>query len=478
MLAHSVPFNPREPAEALSELPLKPGVFALFAADPHAEPYLSRTTNLRRRISRFLDARPAAPGVNSRRLQLAERVVRIEYTAAGSDLESTLVLYSASLQAFGERARKRLRLAPPAFIRFAAHNPYPRAYVTNKLAKGAADHLYGPFPSRLAAERYLDEALNLFLLRRCTFELHPDPAFPGCVYSEMKMCLAPCFKGCTDERYAEEAARVQAFLATRGSSLLDALAVERAAASDAMEFEKAAAVHARVQKVQAVAALAAEVVRPLAHLRATLVMPAAEPFHVALFSLQSGLISGPALYSVAGMRHPNEQSGSSSLYAHPFALEPVPLIEAVPLSEAVRVQEGLSSLNGISSSEGLPGSEVQPTRDQPAGDGWVMAERRPVSEAASTKRASSARRGILEARLDEAFATLAAPRPPDSQQTTADHLCMFKRWYYRPAAQRTGEIIFHDQAAVPPTKAILRSISRVFRGASAPIQGAVVPLIS
>ncbi len=90
-------------------------------------------------------------------------------------------------------------------------NAYPRIYVTNKVTKSAFDDLFGPFPSRASAEKFSDEMLNLFELRRCHEDLNPDPAFPGCIYSEMKMCLAPCFKGCTDERYAKEAADVHAF---------------------------------------------------------------------------------------------------------------------------------------------------------------------------------------------------------------------------------------------------------------------------
>ena len=167
--------------------------------------------------------------------------------------------------------------------------------------------------------------LNLFLLRRCIEELNPDPAFPGCVYSEMKMCLAPCFKGCSDERYQQESAEVFAFLSTRGGSMLSKLEGERNAASEAMEFERAAAIHQRMQKVQSVAHLASEAVRPLAQLTGILVQPSAEPGHVALFALRRGVWSGPALYSIVGMRLANERSGSSSLFAHPVALEPVPL---------------------------------------------------------------------------------------------------------------------------------------------------------
>lgn len=448
MLAQSIAFDYRDPAPALGGLPYKAGVFALFAADPKAEPYLSRTTDLRRRISRFLDARPD----QTRRLKLAEKVVRIEFTATGSDFESALVLYTASFEAFGERARKRLRLAPASFIRFAGQNPYPRAYVTTKLARGSADHLYGPFPSRVAAEKYLDEALNLFLLRRCTFELHPDPAFPGCVYSEMKMCLAPCYKGCTDERYTKEAAQVQAFFATRGADLLEALAQARDAASTAMEFETAAAIHARVKKVEGVAALAAEVIRPLSQLRATLVMPSAEPFHVALFSLEGGSISGPALYSVAGIRHPNEHSGSSSLFAHPLALQPVPLVEAVPPGERKEAPEEHSP----GSAEHAPAASTLP---------FVGGVER--ASVALNRGDAAESRGLLESRLEQAFAKLEAVTPlAPTQQTISDQLCIFKRWYYRPAAHRIGEIVFHKPASAPPVKPILRAISRVFRGAS------------
>jgi excinuclease ABC subunit C len=58
----------------------------------------------------------------------------------------------------------------------------------------------------------MNDALDFFKMRRCVEDLHPDPKFPGCVYSEMKMCLAPCFRGCTDDEYRTEVVRVEDFL--------------------------------------------------------------------------------------------------------------------------------------------------------------------------------------------------------------------------------------------------------------------------
>ena len=276
MFPEQIPFDKARPA--WGEIPAAAGVFALFGEDERAEPYISRTPNLRRRIRRLLEARPD----QSKRLQLAGRVARIEYALTGSDFEALLRLCEASWTAFGDRARKRLHLKSPSLLRMTVENAYPRVYVTNRVTKVGMEDLYGPFPSRIAAERINENMLDLFKLRRCVEELAPDPAFPGCVYSEMKKCLAPCFKGCSDERYGEEAAAVRAFLQTRGASLVEAIEKERDSASELMEFEKAAELHARLTKAQAVAAEAPEVVRALAHLDGVVVQAAADAEHVCL----------------------------------------------------------------------------------------------------------------------------------------------------------------------------------------------------
>ncbi len=418
MFPNQIAFDQARPA--WESIPTAAGVFALFAEDAHAEPgapgeparrgvepYISRTPNLRRRIRRLLDARPD----QTKRLQLAGRVSRIEFARTGSDFESWLRLYDATRTAFGDRVRKRLHLRTPFLLRMTVENAYPRVYVTNHVTKSAMDDLYGPLPSRAAAEHFLEDMLDLFKLRRCVDNLSPDPAFPGCVYSEMKKCLAPCYQGCSDERYGEEAAAVRAFLHTRGTSLAEALGRERQAASELLEFEKAAELHARLAKAEAVAAEAPEAMRPLSQLNGVVVQAAAESETVALFSLRQGALRGPALFSVAGMRHANEAAGSTSLYAQPVAAP-----EAVPLDA-------------------------------------------PVVTLAS--------RDELEARLDRALAELAPPPlrrrfGPPALGPTADYLGLFSRWYYRPQAKRSGEIIFAGDDGSVPAKAVLRAISRVW----------------
>ena len=418
-LRTSIVFDPTNPLSSLSSLPPSPGVFALYGAqrpgEPASEPYLSKTPNLRRRLMRFLrDGESGGLPPQTRRLQLAHMVRRIDYTITGSEFESLLCLYDASLEAFGNRGRRRLRLRPPTFLRMSLDNPYPRVYPTSRIGKSAAKALFGPFPSRAAAERYAEEMLNLFLLRRCTDNLNPDPGFPGCPYSEMKMCLAPCFKGCTDERYAQESAEVLAFLVSRGASLLAKLEAERNLASEALEFERAASLHQRMQKVQAVTHLASEAVRPLADLSGIIIQPAAEPGDVALFRLRSGFLHGPALYSTTGIRLANERSGSTSLFVQPFAFEAVPL-------------------------------EISPA---------------PHDNTPSGKNIPA--KGILESRLDEALAQMERSSSRSaSSQVLSDHLALFTRWFYRPTTRRVGEIIFAESDGALPHKKLLGAISRV-----------------
>jgi excinuclease UvrABC nuclease subunit len=407
MLVHSIAFDPTNSAVALAQVPAQAGVFALFSADERAEPYLSRTPNLKRRLTRFLDARPS----QSKRLRLTEKIARIEYTLTGSDFESALCLYSASMQAFGDATRKRMHLRPPYFLRMTSDNPYPRLYVTNKITKSAVDDLFGPFPSRASAEKFSDEMLNLFELRRCHEDFNPDPAFPGCIYSEMKMCLAPCFKGCSDERYAQEAASVHAFLETHGASLTEKITAERDAASSNLEFEKAAQTHAKLQKVQAAAALMPPAVHQLSKLTALILQPSAEAETVNCFLLTRGVILGPIHYTVQGMRLHNEQSGSTSLYVHPTTVEAVPL-----------AAEGTATAVQIVS------------------------------------------RNVLEERLQLVLADLTSPaaKSKPNTQTISDHICLFSRWFYRTQTQRIGEVFFAESVNSLPARQILRGISRVY----------------
>jgi excinuclease UvrABC nuclease subunit len=157
---------------------------------------------------------------------------------------------------------------------------------------------YGPFVSRAAAEKFSSDAQDFFKMRRCVDDLHPDPSFPGCVYSEMKMCLAPCFKGCTDSEYHAEVGRVQTFLDTRGDSLERELTGKRERASAELAFEDAAAIHLKLEKLKPLVSQLPEIVHRIDQLQAIIVQPAATAGTVALFLFGRGILQGPLSFAI------------------------------------------------------------------------------------------------------------------------------------------------------------------------------------
>jgi excinuclease ABC subunit C len=305
LLKHSISFSPGHAADFFAQFAAAPAVFALRGADESAEPYVSKTANLRRRLQRLL----APPESQSKRLNLRERVVKIEYSLTGSDFESVLLLYHTLRREFPETYQKRLRLRSTPVVRFNLENEYPRAYVTTRIGKLSGPSLYyGPFRSRAVAEKFLNDSLDLFKMRRCTFDLNPDPSFPGCVYSEMKMCLAPCFKGCTDQEYKDEVARVQEFFDTSGESLLRSLEAERERLSAGLDFEGAAAQHSKVAKVKGILSLCDDICGRLDRLDAVMIQPSPEANSVVLFRFHDGELLGPAQLAMEG----DEQQGDDA----------------------------------------------------------------------------------------------------------------------------------------------------------------------
>jgi hypothetical protein len=326
-----IEFAPEHDEEFFAALPASPAVFVLRAKLAGAEPYVSKTANLRRRLQRLLGA------AEGRRLSLRERVRSVEFCPVGGDFEAGFALYCLLRREFPEKYTERLHLRPAALIHLHKENAYPRLTVTSRIRslRGAGAY-FGPFATRAEAEQYANDSLDFFLLRRCTEELAPDPKFPGCVYSEMKMCLAPCFKGCTDERYAEEASRVERYLESGGHSLVVEIGRARDEASERLEFEAAAAAHARLEKLKSVQSRIAEIVHRIDQLNGLLLQPSHLPGHIALFRVAGGMLHGPIAFDVSARGLKPE---SKLPEGEPPAAKPHPAPAAHVQSMEARIKE-------------------------------------------------------------------------------------------------------------------------------------------
>lgn len=332
MLTERLEFAPERDAEVFAAVPAAPAVFLLRGADARADPYVTKTANLRRRLQRLLG--PIED--RTKKLNLRDRVRVIEYARTGSDFESGFLLYSILRNTFPKTYQARLRFRFAPLVKLHLENEYPRASVTTRLGRlGGRSLYYGPFVSRLAAEKFMNDSLDFFKMRRCVDDLHPDPQFPGCIYSEMKMCLAPCFKGCSDEDYTLEVDRVQAYFDSAGDSLTRELSAEREAASGKLAFEDAAAIHARVEKLKPILAQLPEIVQRLDRLFALMIQPSHIAGSVAFFRIGSGMISGPIPFGIQSAEHAKSQSMESRVQAS---------LDSFPSAQSTRSLETMEHL--------------------------------------------------------------------------------------------------------------------------------------
>jgi excinuclease ABC subunit C len=308
VLTERLDFVAERDSETWAAVPASPAVFLLRGGEPHSEPYISKTANLRRRLHRLLGPIEG----RTRKLNLRDRIRSIEYTLTGSDFESGFLLYKLLRATFPKTYGDRLRFRFAPLVKMHLENEYPRASITTRLGRLNRRSLYyGPFLSRAAAEKFMNDSLDFFKMRRCVDDLDPDPKFPGCIYSEMKMCLAPCFKGCSDEKYKQEVGRVQNYFDSGGESLVRELSEQREAASANLDFENAAALHTRIEKLKPVLGQLPEIVHRLDRMHAVMIQPWAAAESVVFYRIEVGCISGPIAFPIPSTEPAKSQSMES-----------------------------------------------------------------------------------------------------------------------------------------------------------------------
>jgi excinuclease ABC subunit C len=390
-------FDSAQETDFFEALPPRPGVFLIEMKEAGAQPYLARTADIRRAGERLM----RVPETPSKRLNLREVAARIRYRRTGSKFEQTLTLYGQARTHFPLRYRALMRLRPPAVLKVNLKNEYPRCYVTRSIRSDDGFYI-GPFASRRIAESFAEGFLDLFKIRRCQIKIRRDPSFPGCIYSEMKMCLAPCFAGCTKEEYDAEVGRVVQTLASAGESLAAQIEKEREAASQALDYERAAALHKRLEKVSTGMRGLPEIARRIEDLNAVILQRAAEEKTVAVFPVRGGILQEPAFLRFA------------ELASEPRSVEAI-------LRKALE-------------------PEMKATDDR--------RESRESIDATAPK--SEEDRGT-DAPLSQRFGLRSVP--PE----LPEHLSLVARWFY--SNPREGEIFF--RAADWPYRRILRASSRL-----------------
>jgi excinuclease ABC subunit C len=411
-------FIPEFDADFFNSMPSRAGVFLLEMRDANAKPYLARTADIRRASERLL----LAPDAPSKRLNLRNVVAGIHYRVTGSKFEQLLTMYEHARKYFPDRYRSLLHLRPSALLKINLRNEYPRGYVTRRI-RADGGFYFGPFASRRAAEAFSESFLDLFKIRRCQIKIRRDPTFPGCIYSEMKMCLAPCFAGCSKQEYDVEVGRVLETLETAGTFLTREIQIQREAASEALNFEKAAALHKRLEKVTGTLRGWGELTRRIDEIDAVILQRAAEEKTIVVFPTLAGMLAEPLFLRFA------------ELSTEPKSVEGMLRLVLDPQPNYSRSKSDVSKTD--SSAEVSRSAQPQEESASPQSHG-----RNP--EVPTSNRS---RHGLQSA-------------PPE----LAEHLSLLSRWFY--SKPREGEILFREGSW--PYRRILRACNRLLAPAPGP----------
>ena len=334
-------FNPEQDREFFSLLPPRAAVCLIEGREAGAEPYLIRTADLHRRLQRLL----GPPDPTSKRLNLREFAKAVRYRETGSAFEQTLTYYQNAKRIFPKRYTSLMRLKPAAVLKLNLRNAYPRCYVTRRIAVDehgvpSGGTYYGPFGSRRSAEAFAEKMLDFFKVRRCQIKIRRDPSFPGCIYSEMKMCLAPCFAGCTKEEYDAEVQRLVTFLDTSGGSLEAGFEQEREKASEELDFERAAAIHKKIEKLDDVLRGRPEIARRIQELDAVILQRTTEEQTIGMYAVRGGRLAEPFFLPFGDTSQPRSAEEAVREYIEGVMTTPVPVGNA--RQSATELAENLS----------------------------------------------------------------------------------------------------------------------------------------
>ncbi len=108
---------------------------------------------------------------------------------------------------------------------------------------------FGPFPSGLAAQRYLDALADAFRLCRDVRCLRQAPNGRRCSYGQMGKCLCACDGTTSSDDYRAAVARAAEFVAGDRAAVIDQLQQEMKRAAGELQFERASLLKGRLARL-------------------------------------------------------------------------------------------------------------------------------------------------------------------------------------------------------------------------------------
>ena len=249
-------------AAFLMRAPARWAVYLL--SDGEGRPFqLLSVKNLRASLANRLCEHPADE--RTRSIPYREVVRRISWRRVDSQAEADWVYAQAARELFPAAHRKLIESWSAWYVTVDPEASFPRYLVTDHPQWELSRTTFGPMPTKLVAQKFVETVEDAFDLCRYYHILIQAPRGQACSYKEMSKCHAPCDGSISMEMYHLQ---IEQSIAGIGSpQVIESEEQRMHQAAGALKFELAGKIKARVQQLRSLAAGRLEQVRPVAQMR-------------------------------------------------------------------------------------------------------------------------------------------------------------------------------------------------------------------
>lgn len=245
----------------LRVLPNKPGVYQYL--DKHGKIiYVGKAKNLKKRVSSYFNKTQEY----GKTRMLVKQIEDIKYIVVENELDA-LLLENSLIKEYQPKYNIQLKddkTYPWICIK---KEPFPRVFTTRRLIKDGSKY-YGPYPSVYVVNTLLSLIREVYPLRTCNLNLHPDKTAKGkykvCLEYHIGNCKGPCIGEETEEDYSEYIKNIENIVKGNLGNVIRSLKDLMQSHAEALRFEEAESVKSKIETIQKYQAKSA-VVSPSIH---------------------------------------------------------------------------------------------------------------------------------------------------------------------------------------------------------------------
>jgi len=245
LFAHRLDLSADAAGDLRGRLPTHGGVYVL--SDESDRPVqLAACESLRRVLWGRLD--PERPAEEGPRADLRPVVRRIRYEPTFSQFETALTFHRIARRLHPDDYMDLCSFSPVWFARVGPDERLPRFVPVTRVDPDPARVTIGPFPTRIACARFIEQIEDLFDLCREYHILEQTPDGQACAYADMGRCPAPCDGSIPLDAYRRTVADAARFAAGQREAVVAGWTGQMQAAADARDYETAARFKTRLDR--------------------------------------------------------------------------------------------------------------------------------------------------------------------------------------------------------------------------------------